>query len=128
MKAKCVNAIALLVLSSVALATPPGFQELYDHYFPNDEYQNGEYRRWFDTTLFGAPPNRGEDRHSVYYAFRGNAELSTRSRAIQTAMAKENLNSLGLRNVLSCFCDSETTAFSGSSLEKINKLAKPLAR
>jgi hypothetical protein len=73
MKTKCVTAIALLILSSVALATSPEFQNLYDHYFPNDEYQNGDYRRSFDATLFGAPPKRGEERHPVYYALRGNA-------------------------------------------------------
>src|SRR5258708_29161120 len=77
MKTKCVNATAgilMLILGHLASATTPGFQELYDHYFPNDEYQNGGYRRWFDTVLFGAPSKRGEDRHSVYYAFRGNAD------------------------------------------------------
>jgi hypothetical protein len=36
MKAKCFNAIALLILSSVALATPPEFQTLYHYYFSND--------------------------------------------------------------------------------------------
>jgi hypothetical protein len=75
MKTKCVNAIAgilMLILSQLASATPPGFQKLYDHYFPkNSEYLDGFYRRSFDATLFGPPPRKNEDRHSVYYAFRG---------------------------------------------------------
>jgi hypothetical protein len=67
--------IALMAVADVSAESAHRFQELYDHYFPkNSEYQNTGYRRWFDTTLFGSPPKRGEDRHSAYYALRGNAE------------------------------------------------------
>jgi hypothetical protein len=65
--------IALCVFASTSAAAPTRFQTLYDHYFPNDEYQNGEYRRLFDNSLFGPPPKPDAERHPVYSAFRGDA-------------------------------------------------------
>jgi hypothetical protein len=67
--------LSLILFSPVhiSLAGPAQFQTLYDHYFPrNDRDQNGEYRRWFDDTLFGSPPKAGIERHPLYSAFRGD--------------------------------------------------------
>lgn len=68
----CLFSLILFPPVHLSFASPAQFQTLYDHYFPrNDRYQNGEYRRWFDRTLFGSPPQAGTERHPVYYAFRG---------------------------------------------------------
>jgi len=59
----------------IGSVAPESFRELYDHYFPkNDQYQNGEYRNWFDATLSAPPPQSNKDRHQFYRAFYGNLE------------------------------------------------------
>lgn len=64
-----------LIAIGTSSATSPPFQELHDHYFPkNDQYQNGEYRKWFDATLSGPPPQSDKDRHQFYRAFYGDSD------------------------------------------------------
>jgi len=70
-----VLAFTVIGMPLLTAATPPEFQKLYDYYFPKrGEYLNTFYRRNFDMTLFGAAPKPREERHPVYFAFRGNAE------------------------------------------------------
>ena len=65
---------ALLV---TGCASPAGFQQLYDDYFPRGgQYLQSDYRRMFDETLFGPPPTsdyRPRTR-KLYYALRGDAD------------------------------------------------------
>jgi hypothetical protein len=65
---------ALLIAASAAGAE---FERLYDYYFPaHTEYLQSEYRKMFDSTLFG-PPLSAEYRprsRKLYYAFRGDAK------------------------------------------------------
>jgi len=69
----CLLGLTIFSPVNVSVASRAQFQTLYEHYFPrNDSGQNGEYRRWFDSILFGPPPKAEMERHPVYYAFRGD--------------------------------------------------------
>jgi hypothetical protein len=66
------TAIVLLLSLGLVSADNRQFANLYDYYFPNNEYQNGDYRRWFDSALLGSAPKPSIQRHPIFNAFRGD--------------------------------------------------------
>jgi hypothetical protein len=73
---KALSAIGALFIASCSSQSQ--FQTLYDYYFPpRGEYLSTEYRRYYDKTMFGAPPREHSLRpadQKLYYALRGDAK------------------------------------------------------